>query len=37
LLIAETMDPDHRHGDIRCETELIERRSTTARARPNRY
>ena len=37
LLIAETTDPDHRHGDIRFEPELIERQSTTARARLNRY
>ena len=37
LLIAETMDPDHRHGDIRFEPELVERQSTTARARLNRY
>ena len=37
LLIAETVDPHHRHGDIRFEPELIERQSTTARARLNRY
>jgi LacI family transcriptional regulator len=37
LLIAETADPQHRHGDIRFEPELIERQSTTARARLNRY
>ena len=37
LLIAETVDPAHRHGDIRFEPELIERQSTTARARLNRY
>jgi LacI family transcriptional regulator len=37
LLLAETMDPSHRHGDIRFEPELIERQSTTARARLNRY
>ena len=37
LLIAETVDPDHRHGDIRFEPELIERQSTTARARLSRY
>jgi hypothetical protein len=36
LLITETTDPDHRHGDIRFEPELIERQSTTARARLNR-
>jgi hypothetical protein len=36
-LIAETVDPKHRHGDIRFEPELIERQSTTARARLNRY
>jgi LacI family transcriptional regulator len=37
LLIAETVDPAHRHGDIRFEPELVERQSTTARARLNRY
>jgi LacI family transcriptional regulator len=37
LLIAETADPQHRHGEIRFEPELIERQSTTARARLNRY
>ncbi len=37
LLLAETLDPDHRHGDIRFEPELVERQSTTARARLNRY
>ncbi len=37
LLLAETMDPNHRHDDIRFEPELIERQSTTARARLNRY
>jgi LacI family transcriptional regulator len=37
LLIEETVDPLHRHGDIRFEPELIERASTTARARLNRY
>jgi LacI family transcriptional regulator len=37
LLIAETVDPDHRHGDIRFEPELVKRQSTTARARLNRY
>ncbi len=37
LLIAETVDPLHRHGDIRFEPELIERQSTTARAKLNRY
>jgi LacI family transcriptional regulator len=37
MLIEETMDPLHRHGDIRFEPELIERASTTARARLNRY
>jgi LacI family transcriptional regulator len=37
LLIEETVDPLHRHGDIRFEPELIERQSTTARARLNRY
>lgn len=37
LLISETADPQHRHSDIRFEPELIERQSTTARARLNRY
>jgi LacI family transcriptional regulator len=37
LLIAETDDPDHRHGAVLFEPELIERQSTTARARLNRY
>ena len=37
LLIAETVDPLHRHGDIRFEPELVERQSTMARARLNRY
>jgi LacI family transcriptional regulator len=37
LLIAETVDPEHRHGDIRFEPELVERQSTTSRARLNRY
>lgn len=37
LLIEETVDPQHRHGDIRFEPELIERQSTTARAKLNRY
>ena len=37
LLIAETADPLHRHDEIRFEPELVERQSTTARARLNRY
>jgi LacI family transcriptional regulator len=37
LLIAETVDPLHRHGDIRFEPQLIARQSTTARSRLNRY
>jgi LacI family transcriptional regulator len=37
LLIAETSDPAHRHGDIRFEPELVVRESTTPRARLNRY
>jgi len=37
LLIAETADPTHRHGDIRFEPELVERQSTTARSKLNRY
>jgi LacI family transcriptional regulator len=37
LLIAETDDPEHRHGTVLFEPELIERQSTTARARLNRY
>jgi LacI family transcriptional regulator len=37
LLIDETVDAHHRHGDIRFEPELIARQSTTARARLNRY
>ena len=37
LLIAETVDPNHQHDDIRFEPELIERQSTTSRARLNRY
>jgi LacI family transcriptional regulator len=37
LLLAETADPLHRHDDIRFEPELVERQSTTARARLNRY
>ena len=37
LLLAETLDPNHRHGDIRFEPELIERQSTTARSKLNRY
>lgn len=37
LLIAETVDPRHRHGEIRFEPELVERKSTMARARLNRY
>jgi LacI family transcriptional regulator len=37
LLIAETADPGHSHGDIRFEPELVERQSTTARARLNQY
>jgi hypothetical protein len=27
----------HRHGDIRFEPELVERQSTTARSKLNRY
>jgi LacI family transcriptional regulator len=37
LLIAETVDPLHSHGDIRFEPELVARQSTTARARLNQY
>jgi LacI family transcriptional regulator len=37
LLIAETVDAQHRHGDIRFEPELIERQSTTSRARLKSY
>jgi LacI family transcriptional regulator len=37
LLIAETVDPLHRHGDILFEPELVERQSTTARSKLNRY
>ena len=37
LLIEETVDPNHRHGDIRFEPELIARQSTTARARLKQY
>lgn len=37
LLIEESIDPMHQHGDIRFEPELIARESTTARARLNRY
>ena len=37
LLIAETVDPLHRHGDITFEPELIERQSTSARSKFNRY
>ena len=37
LLIEETVNSKHRHGDIRFEPELIERNSTTSRARLNRY
>jgi LacI family transcriptional regulator len=37
LLIAETIDPMHRHGDIRFEPVLVERQSTTARSKLNRY
>jgi LacI family transcriptional regulator len=37
LLIAETIDPYHRHGDIRFEPELVERQSTTARSKLSRY
>jgi LacI family transcriptional regulator len=37
LLIAETVDEQHRHGDIRFEPELITRQSTISRARLNRY
>ena len=37
LLIAETDDPDHSHRPILFEPELIERQSTTARARLNQY
>jgi LacI family transcriptional regulator len=37
LLISETDDPQHRHSDILFEPELIERQSTTARARLKSY
>jgi len=37
LLIDETLDSNHRHGNIRFEPELIERSSTSSRARLNRY
>jgi LacI family transcriptional regulator len=37
LLIDETDDPKHRHGNIRFEPELIARQSTTARAKLKRY
>ena len=37
LLIDETVDPQHRHGNIRFEPELIARQSTTARAKLKRY
>jgi len=37
LLIAETVYPTHRHGDVRFEPELVERQSTTARSKLNRY
>ena len=29
LLLAETADPHHRHGQVRFEPELVERHSTT--------
>jgi LacI family transcriptional regulator len=37
LLIAETDDPLHSRGDVLFEPELIERQSTTARARLKQY
>jgi LacI family transcriptional regulator len=37
MLIAETAEPDHRHSDIRFEPQIVERQSTTARSRLNRY
>lgn len=37
LLIAETIDPMHRHGDICFEPVLVERQSTSARSKLNRY
>jgi LacI family transcriptional regulator len=37
LLIEETVNPQHRHGDIRFEPQLIERQSTSSRGRLNRY
>ncbi len=37
LLIEETVDGQHRHREIRFEPELIERSSTTSRARLSRY
>ncbi len=37
LLIAETRDPGHRHGDIRFEPELVVRESTMPRARLKSY
>ena len=37
LLIDETVDPQHRHGNVRFEPELIARQSTTARAKLKRY
>ena len=37
LLIAETIDPTHRHGDILFEPQLVERQSTSARSKLNRY
>jgi LacI family transcriptional regulator len=37
LLIDETVDSQHRHGNVRFEPELIARQSTTARAKLKRY
>jgi LacI family transcriptional regulator len=37
LLLAETRDPDHRHGDIRFEPELVVRESTSPRGRLKSY
>jgi LacI family transcriptional regulator len=37
LLIAETVDSNHRHSDIRFDAELVARQSTTARSRLNSY
>jgi LacI family transcriptional regulator len=37
LLIAETLDSRHRHSNIRFDPQLVERQSTTARSRLNRY